>query len=389
MLTSASREANPDTYGLELYGFGDFTYTRLLEDHWREQPWDTFAVGRLNLYAAAELGDGWRSLFEVRFSYLPNGTLGDPNPDGTVPRFDTLVVDYTDLDRYTRWGGIVLERAWLEHTFGPWLTLRAGNWLTPYGIWNVDHGSPVIVGVRRPFIVAEQLLPQYQTGLQAHGFHNLDWVRLGYDLTLSNGRGPIDTYQDLDRNKAIGGRGFVQADTTQGLFTLGISFYSGTYTDRLDQLFLDPNGFFRIDSPITQQFDELSFALDMKWELWGFLFQAEAVTNDVAYTDGARPRYWEPGGLLGFIPDHRRLGAYALGGYRFEWGGIMPFAGLEYYDPGFGPMGDIAAFWGGINLRPTARVTLKAQYTYSWLVGQPTPATLNYNALGFQAAWSF
>ena len=93
------------------------------------------------------------------------------------------------------------------------------------------------------------------------------------------------------------------------------------------------------------------------------------------------------------MPDSRRVGVYGLTGYRFEWLGLMPFAGLEYYDAGEGSgfIEESAAFWGGLNAHPTARVVLKAQYTYSWFPngGEALPDGANYNALDLQAAWSF
>src|SRR6478736_7199500 len=382
-----------DQFKLNLYGFTDFTYsTQLGHSFDLGSPYSSFAVGKLNLYAAAELGDNWRSLAEIRFMYLPNGT----NPASTTfpapPRTDTTVGDYTDLGRPVKWGGISIERAWLEHTFHPALTVRAGAFLTPYGIWNVDHGSPVIIGARRPFIIGESLFPEHQTGLEVYGAWNFGPSQVGYHLTLSNGRGPIDSYQDLDHNKAIGWRAFFKHENKDfGSITVGTSGYKGTYTDSTDAYSADASGKLVVTHPISAQYKELSLAADLKWELGGALVQSEVIMNDVAYPDDHRPpMYPVAGGPPGFAPDHRRVGVYGLAGYRFPFLGIMPFFGAEYYDVGlyaFTPPS--AALWGGLNVRPTARVVLKAQYTYSWFSAWQGPDYGHYNGIDLQAAWSF
>ncbi|MFO7177161.1 MAG: hypothetical protein DIU78_000550 [Pseudomonadota bacterium] len=376
---------------INIYGFADFTYRQPLSDFLFGQKYSSFAVGNLNVYFGADLGDQWRSLIEVRFLYLPHGSV--PTLATEQVRTDTQVPDYNDLARPLRWGGVEIERAWIERTFHPALTVRAGQWLTPYGIWNVDHGSPVIIGVARPYIIGEALFPERQTGLELYGSFYAGPTQFGYHLTLSNGRGPIDAYQDLDHNKAIGGRLFLKNDSPLGTITFGVSGYRGKYTDRTAEFVVLPDGTLENRDPITLQFDELSLAADLKLEKDGFLFQAEGIVQDTAYDDRARAA--DPGftpGPPGWIPDNRRYGVYGLTGYRTPFLGIMPFFGGEYYYIGkhaFLP--DAAALWGGLNARPTARVVLKAQITHSWF---PTPAPGStspdgYNALDLQAAWSF
>ncbi len=384
-------ESEPDEFELDLYGFSDFGYRHLLEKFPNEYPWSSFAIGNVNLYAAAELGDNWRSLTEIRFTYLPHGQRRFPDEQGNISRLDGTVGDYTDFGRPFRVGGISLERVWLEHTFHPLLTLRGGQWLTPYGIWNVDHGSPVVIGVRRPYVVGDLLFPRSQSGLQAYGVHNFERLRVGYHLTLSNGRGPIDTYQDFDHDKALGYRAFVSADTDLGTLTFGTSGYLGRFTDRTVRLVTNDDGLSEQRYDIFIEYDEVSLAADLRWEWQGFLFQTEAISNDVVFRDDHRyVDFFSAGGPPGFFPDYRRFGMYALTGYRFEWAGLMPFAGLEYFDPGHSPYGDLMAFWGGINLRPTPRIVLKAQLTRSWLHGDsPHDDSINFSALDLQGAWSF
>jgi hypothetical protein len=383
-----------DQVKLNLYGFTDFTYSTTVGPKFDfASPYSTFAVGKLNLYAAAELGSGWRSLAEIRFMYLPNGTTpASSDPTVIPPRTNTTVADYTDLGRPVRWGGISIERAWLEHTFLPELTVRVGAFLTPYGIWNVDHGSPAIVGVRRPFIVGEALFPEHQTGVEAYGNFNFGPSQIGYHLTLSNGRGPIDTYQDLDHNKAVGGRLFFKHDNSKfGTLTVGTSLYKGTYTDASDVWAPDATGKFVLTHPINAQYKEFALAADLKYELGGLLVQSEAITQQVAYPDNLRPAVFPvAGGPPGWAADYRKIGVYGLAGYRFDFLGIMPFFGGEYYDIGqytFTPAA--SAIWGGFNVRPIARVVLKAQYTHSWFSKWQGPELGNFNGIDLQAAWSF
>jgi hypothetical protein len=392
LIQELGSDAASDAYKLDIYGFVDFTYSHWITDFAFSAPYNSFAVGNFNLYLASELGDGWRSLSEVRFTYLPHGNQ-TADATGTFTRTDTTVGDYTDLGRPMRWGGIAIQRAWLEYTAHPLLTVRGGHWLTPYGIWNVDHGSPVIIGVRRPFIVGESLFPSSQTGLELYGTHGLDELQLGYHLTLSNGRGPVDNYLDLNENKAVGGRLFGRLDSSFGTLTLGVSAYRGDYTDRTQAFAADAEGNFTAEFARTADYDELSYAADLKWEYAGFWLQSEAIVNEVAYEDGFRPQVlFVTEGPPGYTPDYQRLGVYGLTGYRFDFIGLMPFTGAEYYAPGGGGfiMTKAAAFFLGLNARPTARVVLKVQYTYSWNPGvEDAPENSHYNAIDSQAAWSF
>lgn len=377
---------------LTLYGFADFTYTRFVKD-FEYSPlgkYGSFSVGNLNLYLNADLGSNWRSLSEVRFTYLPHGAVPYGSTDLSA-RANTIVQDYTDLGRPEQVGGVIIERAWLEYSPHQLLTVRAGQWLTPYGIWNVDHGSPVIIGVRRPYIVGEGLFPERQTGLELHGAFYVDATQFGYHLTLSNGRGPIDAYQDLDQNKAIGGRLFVKNDSLLGSLTLGVSGYRGRFTDRTAQATIDEEGYFTTTLPITARYDELSLAADLKWEWADFLLQGEAILNEVAYDDRTRPPT-QIAGPPGFVPDFRRHGVYALAAYRTPFMNLMPFFGGEYYFLGnHSVLPDVMAVWGGLNMRVIPTVVLKAQYTHSWFPRDFAPGFRkdNANILDFQAAWSF
>lgn len=375
-----------EQHKLDLYGFADFSYQRALgEVPPQSLTSSAFFVGNVNLYLASELGDEWRSLVEVRFMYLPNG--GQANSSGIGPATDTTVSDSNDFARTVQWGGIHIERAWLERTFHKLLTVRVGHWLTPYGIWNVDHGTPVVIGVSRPFIVGEELLPASQTGIEVYGTADVNRLQLGYHLTVSNGRGPASTTTDLDNNKAIGGRLFLRHESAFGTLSVGTGFYRGQYTNKHLDLGADAKGAPALVHVIDSQFDELSLSADLKWQWRGLLVQGEVIENEVSYTSAGRT-VSALASAPAFNSDYRRWGAYGLGGYRFAFLGAMPYAGVGYYkegSPAWVPK--LWDYWLGLNLRPTPRVVLKLQYTHVRFYSDPP--TADANILTAQTAWSF
>jgi hypothetical protein len=202
--------------------------------------------------------------------------------------------------------------------------------------------------------------------------------QVGYHLTLSNGRGPVDAYMDLDENKAIGWRLWVQNDSPLGIVVLGTSGYRGRYTDRPDHY----AGAFSTTFPVGTSYDELSLAFDLKWTWKGLLLQSEAVIHDTHYTDEGRPVSGSR-----WTPDNREWGTYALAGYRLPWFGIMPFMGFEYNYLGNVGSPKAADVLGGLNIRPIDRLVLKLVALHLWLPDEESrkPET-QFMA---QCAWSF
>src|SRR5690606_945416 len=156
----------------------------------------------------------------------------------------------------------------------------------PYGIWNVDHGSPVIIGVRRPYVVGEALIPERQTGIQIYGSQLLGMVEIGYHLGLSNGRGPLDSFQDLDKNKAVTGRLFFNVDSELGDITLGGTVYRGRFTDRFSRTVLNTTGETDIEHVPTERYEELGLAADLRWVHEGLTIQGELISREIAYYEG-------------------------------------------------------------------------------------------------------
>jgi hypothetical protein len=380
---------------LDLYGFADFTYQRLLID--KDNVWNrtypsvnSFAVGNFNLYLSSNLGDSWRALAEVRFMYLPNGTT-KPDGAGNSVRTDTTVLDYAGFEEPIRWGGIRIARIYVEHEFNGLLKLQVGQFLTPYGIWNVDHGSPTIIGIKKPFVVANQLFPEQQVGLQLYGSYFFDPVEVGYHLTLSNGRGPVE-YQDFDEDKAFGGRLYLKTDAF-GSLTVGASVYRGGYYDRSAKFVVRKDGT-EVDQEFTtiSKYQELSLGADLKWEYKSWLLQGEAIMNEANFDQGGRPRSTVLRPPQGFQPDYRRWGAYGLVGYRLPVVPLMPYVIVQHaYSPDSPSTPPATAFEVGVNYRPTAAVVVKLEYT-DWHFSAPGSAGFgNYplRILASQVAWAF
>jgi hypothetical protein len=303
-------------------------------------------------------------------------------------------VDYAELQRNFSWGGIEIQRAWIEYQPFDFMSIRGGQWFTPYGYWNDDHGSPTIISVHKPFPISEGIFPERQTGLIVHGKYFIDSTAIGYAATLSNGRGPFDAIRDLDNNKAVGGRLYLDA-TWLGNLTIGVDVYRGMFTAstkryRVDTSTGEPVA--EIYRTVDSRYDELSYGADLRWLWQGLHVQAELMFNDAAYEDNNRPP------TVGFHPsptfsaDYRRIGTYALLGYRIESINLMPYAMVEHSTFTSTDLAPPIVVWtGGLNLRPTPNVVLKAELAYGTFDGTGSTGLgaddLAY--FGTQAAWAF
>ncbi len=396
--TSSEEATDSDQqHKIDIYGFADFTYQRLLipkSNVWtRTYPSvDSFAVGNFNVYLSSNLGDSWRALAEVRFLYLPNGAT-TTDSSGNVVRTDTTVLDYAGFEEPIRWGGIQIERIYVEHEFNGLLKFQAGQFLTPYGIWNVDHGSPTIIGIKKPFVVSAELFPEQQTGLHLYGSGFLDPFEIGYDLTLSNGRGPVE-YEDFNDDKAYGARLYAKTDAV-GTLTVGTSFYRGGYLDHSAKYVItNNNGITGVDQQYTtiSKYQELSLAADVKWEYKSWLAQGEIIMNEAKYGVGDRPRISVVEPPQGFQADYLRWGAYGLVGYRLPVVPLMPYVLVQHaIAPDTPSTPPATAYEIGVNLRPTAAVVVKLEYT-DWHFSAPGSVGFgNYplRILASQIAWAF
>ncbi len=380
---------------LKIYGFGDVGFRQMLVP--KTSPWlayfnrhPSLFVGHLNFYFDSQLAERWRALAEVRFTYLPQGSWSSDG-SGLVTRRDSHGADYTDFTRDRSLGSLMIQRAFIEYNATSWLSVQAGQFLTPYGVWNIDHGSPVIIGVSPPFLVGARLLPESQVGLLGYGRVSLvDNWDLSYALGVSNGRTDLTAYEDLDTNKAITARlAFTYRSPGAGELTVGSTLYAGQDSDNTRTLYFDATGPHSREN-VLYRVSERAHAFDVRW-IWGDLHvQGEAIVRDRKYSERGRPAL-----DAGFEPDRREAGAYALVGYRTPLFGIMPYVKGEYSpDPALRAVGithNVVLGTGGLNFRPVPRVVFKAEYNYGFFPdAKPNTFADNYiTALDLQIAWAF
>jgi hypothetical protein len=367
----AEIEASQSTdvvHGVSLSGFTDFNYAHFFKAGPLLQSGnnsDSFFMGRANLYIRGTMTEHFRSLMEIRFTYLPNGAL-----DGEGGYTRTAIPDYADYNRTTALGGILLERIHADYEFDQRFTLRVGQFLTPYGVWNVDHGSPAVIPVGIPYAIGQAMFPQRQTGLEGFGRVDLnDKLTLQYHLTVSNGRGPFESHLDLDKNKALGARVRLIYQGKLGDIALGASGYYGRNTDA------NPKNITTGETQIVLQADELAVAGDLRWVWRGLHLQTEFVQKQTAYTDKGRQYR---------VPDRSSWGGYGLLGYRIPRLEVMPFVMFqrqsdEYFN--------LRAASFGLNYRPIPELVVKLSETLETFSIKQFSA--HGNRLDAQFAWAF
>jgi hypothetical protein len=224
----------------------------------------------------------------------------------------------------------------------------------------------------------------------------IDSSTLSLQLTLSNGRGPIDTYRDLDANKAVGARAQLSTKVLGGDLEVGTAVYRGQYTDSYEQGTLDFSGggdpILRVMTIRTVMYEELSLAAELRFRLGDLVVQSEAIMNEVAFDDRYRPESIGIDAVYHAKPDYRRWGTYGLIAYRTPWIGLMPYFMYQYNSFADQEMNDGGhGFTPGLNMRPTPNVVLKVEYTYAPFDG-PGSFGINEDPLQMfatQAAWAF
>jgi hypothetical protein len=352
---------------IQLYGFMDLNLQRQWipkTSFYREVAGTreaTFALGNVNLYFDARPEDHWRALVEVRFTNMPHGQeQGLGGLGGGYRRVNTNIWDFADLtgSNSVRWGGIILERAWLQYSYSDLLQVRAGQWFTPWGIWNIDHGWPTLIAGTLPEMILQQAIPRIQTGVQVLGRYNRPPYSFGYHVTVSNGRGDASLV-DFTDNKAVGFRLFM-SHSGRSEVQLGMTGYWGKHDDITKNLTsIEP---VEIEVVNSLSSTEQAIGLDFSLDYGSTRLRAEGLISSRRYEEGRRgTAQLEPPGVL--EPDRIRYNTYVILAHRIGWFEPFILEDLEYIPTGRGDA--LLASAPGVNTHFSPYSHIKWQYGYA------------------------
>lgn len=295
---------------------------------------------------------------------------------------------------------IDLERAWFQYAINDAVNFRVGRFITPAGIWNVDHGSPIITTVGQPNQTSFfPIFPEKQQGVMAHGTMFVGDHDLNYNAYVSTGRfqdgvgGAEEFDQDLDlEDYALGGHIGLRLDMLDGI-NIGASGMKGsvrsenkyTYVKSIsaDEQVDIANGQLTPDGTWTTNYKfvpgtyyrEMIGGLDLKVEMDGLTVQGEV---NYRYIENLLANDFQAGG--GYT-DY--LGYYGLISYQIPIAGtfsVTPYALFEQItwnepqntSPGLAsfPISGWNTIMGGLNWSLASNYKIKTEFTYGQLLVQ-------------------
>jgi hypothetical protein len=368
---------------LKIYGFADvgFQYVQIDKSSLLANVYDVnepdFVIGNLNLYFDAQPVEDWRGLIEVRFTNAPHGrTTNYGGLGGTFARQSTFAEDPGGAAlNAPLWGGsTVIERAWIEYNRLQALKIRAGNYFTPFGIWNEDHGSPTLISLAWPQFMTQRWMPLRQTGLMAYGNAFAGSWELGYAATLSNGRQEQSNF-NIDGNMGFGGRLYARRDTGEVNSTLGVSFFTGKTRDKI----VNVTGVAPITFSQTFKFEYQEYVMgaDASLDVGRTRLRSEGVLRRLTYTPGKREQLNQVLAPGGFAPDKWEHSLYLLAAQQLPdpLSALEPYLWLEAIQTPTIVGDGVFVASAGLNVRFNPAITWKNQFSdirfFDWMYDSP------------------
>lgn len=198
----------------------------------------------LHLYFDGNYENTYRAFAEVVF--LPAGQFNVYKDAYTDPATGQPAVASRPLPKYGLGfdadprspGAFHVDRAFFDYSPFDFLKLRLGKFLTPYGIWNLDHGSLVMTSIRPPIInydvnsLGAPMVPNYQTGLQLFGNTEIFKTQVSYAIYAANSMNESpDAPQFSQQRNPLAGGAYLNLDFPTWRMVrvqLGGSYYKGT-----------------------------------------------------------------------------------------------------------------------------------------------------------------
>jgi hypothetical protein len=377
-LTEGLADAAKDPM-FRLYGFIDMGLQKLwaTDDPVTPTRKTTFVLGNVNLYFDFRPAPDWSSLVEVRLTNYPSGTdtYGIPDLGRRYTRTNTTSQDPGNGPGYetVRWGALVLERAYIQWQRSAKLGVRVGQFLTPYGIWNVDHGTPTLISLYRPNFQAQEMFPERQLGVELFGrFDDVPFDRwqLDYHAYVSNGRTPGVVANSED--KMVGGR-LVASTMRPHRMAFGISALRGRYLDQEVNVAIDDGVTERIT---VVSYDEYAVGADASLDLGALRLRGEAALRRKRYGQGQREISWGPGI---YVADGDEADLYALAAYRIPRTKLEPYLYAEWYRWPTPIGSDMWAGSGGLNYYFTPAIQLKLQFSATTRTSGRDPRLVDFD----------
>ena len=242
-------------------------------------------------------------------------------------------------------GNIYLAKAFLEYKHSDAFLVRAGKFLSPFGIYNERHdATPTFLSTFLPQSVygnkelsfggKGRLFAKHSTGVQALGNLTAGEWEAKYQVYLSNGRGPNDSEQDNNANKGLGWRLAIRPPVEE--LRIGTSYYT------------DKNG-------TAKNTKQTSLGFDVEYDISAAHIEAEYFLPELETVDTAGV----PTGRF-----RRVNGYYVLGAYTF-FDVLTPFVRYESFDPDLdiGNNGENITTVG-LNYAVTSSVFLKGEVQF-------------------------
>lgn len=222
-----------NTAKFRIYGFADMGFQKIffkdnafLKNVFSDRLELTF--DHLNLYTALSPNDNVRMLIEVGYKHNPTYS---GNVMGQIVTIEGMGVDTVKpaqsavLNKRSGKESFEIERATAQLKVNQYFNLSFGKFITPAGIWNVDHGSPVILTQRQPTQFSfMELFPKSQIGLMSEGTVFIGDADLSYTLYSGTGRNGLQIKEVKDL--AAGGQLRCNLPLLDE-FRIGTSAYTG------------------------------------------------------------------------------------------------------------------------------------------------------------------